>query len=63
MTQENKVTTTRWTKLLAGFGAMAIVLAACGSSSGGASSSDEGTEAEAPENVTVADPTVTAGLT
>src|SRR5215475_1715535 len=63
LTQEMKVTTTRWSKLVAAFGVSAILLVACGSDSksdGGSAS--EGTEAEAPEDVTVPDATVTAGL-
>jgi hypothetical protein len=63
VTQENKVTRTRWTTLLAAFALSAISLAACGSDSGSGSATEQGTGAEAPEDVTVPDATVTAGLT
>jgi ABC-type glycerol-3-phosphate transport system substrate-binding protein len=62
-TQEMKVTTTRWSKLVAAFGVSAILLVACGSDSKDDSgSASEATEAEAPEDVKVPDATVTAGL-
>ena len=63
VTQENKVTRTRWTTLLAAFAVSAILLAACGSDGGSGSASEQGTGTEAPEDVTVPDATVTAGLT
>jgi ABC-type glycerol-3-phosphate transport system substrate-binding protein len=63
MTQENKVNTTRLSKLLVALGVSAMLLAACGSDSDSGSANNDGTEAEAPEGVKVSDATVTAGLT
>jgi ABC-type glycerol-3-phosphate transport system substrate-binding protein len=60
MTQENKVDRTRWAKLLVGMTVSVVVLVACGSDGGSGSSA--GTEAAAPEEVTVPDAVVTAGL-
>jgi ABC-type glycerol-3-phosphate transport system substrate-binding protein len=63
-TQENKVPTTRWTKVVAVAGVSAVLLVSCGSDSKtDSSAATDGTEAEAPEGVTVPDATVTAGLT
>ena len=57
------MTTTRWSKLVAAFGVSAVLLVACGSDSKSDSgSASEGTEAQAPEDVTVPAATVTAGL-
>ncbi len=61
MTQEHKVTRTRWRTLLAALGVSAVLLAACGSDSDGGGSSDAATTV-APEDVVVPDAAVAAGL-